>query len=194
MIQREPIVASSREVLIKQDDCYREINADASDLAAYALTEAKDPERKWYGRYHGMTVSPLNKEKVFSLSPEMAFINSIAPFAEFGVGVAKMECHHHYKLHTDWDRGPGINMLLQSQNSFCAFVDIDTDQTVHMNYQPNKLYIFNTQVPHTIFNFEGERFLLTVEFEEHKQVMPYQGFLKRLKREQKLTGSLSLIQ
>jgi|TARA_B110000261_G_C12884992_1_gene278000 hypothetical protein len=173
------------------NECYKELYCDGGTLAEYALAQSlKQDLWMWYPHF-GSSVFSLDLDQVLSLCPMLETINNIAKIKH--AIVTNMTPNDHYKLHIDETAGPRINMLLKSQNSFSAFIDVNNNKTVHMNYQPNKLYIFNTQVPHTIFNFEGDRYLFSIEFEEHKSVLPYRGFVKRLRREEKLTGSLSLI-
>lgn len=172
-------------------ECYTTLYSDAGPLAEYALAEALERE-VWYP-YFGFQAISLAMDHVFSLCPTLETIhNTIAKIK--GIGVTKMLSGDYYKLHKDTKRGVGINMLLQHGNSFCAYVDTQENKTLLLDYQLNTMYLFNTQVLHTVFDFEEDRYMFTVEFEDTRQLLPYRGFIKRLKKAQKLTGSLSLIE
>jgi len=68
-------------------------------------------------------------------------------------------------------------------NSFCAYVDTQENKTLLLDYQLNTMYLFNTQVLHAVFNFEEDRYMFTVEFEDTRQLLPYRALVKRLSKE-----------
>ena len=58
-----------------------------------------------------------------------------------------------------------------------------TDKFIEMKYDPHTYYLFNTQIPHTVYNFKGTRYLLSVDFEEDKTKLTYKQLLKEMKHE-----------
>lgn len=85
-------------------------------------------------------------------------------------GVIKLEPHTVYNWHTDQKRRVAINMLLTAHNdSHCLFTD-DMYQiqvkTTELKYQPQTLYLFNTQYPHIVINNSQNRYLFSLEFDE----------------------------
>jgi hypothetical protein len=86
---------------------------------------------------------------------------------DFHVGVLKLPPNTCYRWHSDTDRQVGINMLLEDNGSKCLFAE-NTEgvsfPTIELAYKPNKYYVFNTRRQHTVLNFAGTRYLLTVEF------------------------------
>ena len=164
---------------MEPNECYRTLYCNAGNLAEYALAEALS--RDVWHPYFGFQAISLDIDHVFSLCPTLETINTIAKIK--GVGVTKMLSNDYYKLHTDTERGVGINMLLQHKNSLCAFVDIEENKTLLLDYQSNTMYLFNTQVPHTVFNFEEDRHLFTVEFEDTRKLLPYRALVKMLSKE-----------
>ena len=50
-------------------------------------------------------------------------------------------------------------------------------------YKPNTYYIFNTQVEHTVYNFETTRYLLSIEFAKNKEQLTYDDLLKEVMAE-----------
>ena len=178
---------------MEPNECYSTLRGSHDKLVDYVLWQAQTQKLWMWSPQQKFVYMNLDMDHVFSLCPILETIhNTIAKIK--GVGISKMLSDDHYKLHKDIQRGVGINMLCQSQKSFSAFVDSQDKQTVLMDYYPNKLHIFKTQIPHTVFNFLGERIMFAVGFEELKSFLPYRGFIKRLKKAQKLTGSLSLIE
>jgi hypothetical protein len=99
------------------------------------------------------------------------------------MGISKVPPFTNYKWHCDLYRGLGINMLLQSQRSQVFFGESVPNETwvsefLEINYQPETFYLFNTQTEHTVFNFEGYRYLFTLEFEQDKTELNYYDVLK----------------
>lgn len=88
----------------------------------------------------------------------------------FVAGILKLDPYICYMWHIDEKRGAGINMLLTpNQRSFCAFTEAKYDEIPvfkiqELSYKPSTYYIFNTKVPHTVYNFETTRYLLSVDF------------------------------
>lgn len=100
----------------------------------------------------------------------------------FIAGVLKLDPYTCYNWHTDTRRGVGVNMLLTpNTRSFCAFSD-DADQLVfkieELKYKPSTYYLFNTQIPHTVYNFETTRYLLSVEFAKDRDQLSFNDLLK----------------
>jgi hypothetical protein len=100
----------------------------------------------------------------------------------FIAGVLKLDPYTCYNWHTDTRRGVGVNMLLTpNTRSFCAFSD-DADQLVfkieELKYKPSTYYLFNTQIPHTVYNFETTRYLLSVEFAKDRDELSFNDLLK----------------
>ena len=103
----------------------------------------------------------------------------------FVAGVLKLDPYTCYDWHTDTRRGVGINMLLTPfDRSVCAF-KVDLDQTVfkidELKYKPSTYYIFNTQVPHTVYNFETTRYLMSVEFVKDKDELTFEDLVEDIK-------------
>ena len=61
-------------------------------------------------------------------------------------------------------------------------IKVDLDQTVfkidELKYKPSTYYLFNTQVPHTVYNFETTRYLMSVEFAKDKDQLSFNDLLK----------------
>lgn len=110
------------------------------------------------------------------------FLRWLSTRYEFMAGVLRLDPYICYNWHTDTRRGVGINMLLTpNTRSFCAF-GLDVDQLVfkiaELKYKPNTYYLFNTQVPHTVYNFETTRYLFSIEFAKDKDELSFDNLLK----------------
>jgi phage anti-repressor protein len=49
-----------------------------------------------------------------------------------------------------------------------------------LSYKPQTYYLFNTQVTHTVYNFETTRYLLSIEFAKNKEQLSYEELLKEV--------------
>ncbi len=100
-------------------------------------------------------------------------------------GVLKLEPYVCYDWHKDTRRGVGLNMLITPNiNSYCLFAanrDTIVFKVDELQYKPNTYYLFNTQVDHTVYNFESTRFLLSIEFELDKDNLTFDQLLKDIK-------------
>lgn len=96
-------------------------------------------------------------------------------------GILKYDPYTCYDWHTDTRRGVGINMLLtQFDRSVCAFAPNKEGivfEIEELKYKPATYYIFNTQVPHTVYNFETTRYLMSVEFVKDKDQLSFEDLV-----------------
>ena len=162
--------------------CYRELDFDTSLLVPWLLNEIE--HRETWHTYFGFQAFPLDVNTVLDLCPPLQTVNSIAEIMSFGI--TKMLEYDYYQLHTDNVRGATINMLLSDENSVCAFVDEQNKKTIQLDYQLSKMYLFNTQVPHTVLNFQGTRILFSTEFKQPKELLPYRQLVKMFSKVQLL--------
>ena len=128
--------------------------------------------------YYNFDAKPLPHELIF----KDEFFVWLAQRYDFIAGVLRLDPYICYNWHTDTRRGVGVNMLLTpNTRSFCAF-GIDSDQLVfkieELKYKPNTYYLFNTQVPHTVYNFETTRYLMSIEFAKNKDELSFNDLLK----------------
>ena len=110
------------------------------------------------------------------------FFKWLVKHYDFIAGILRLDPYICYDWHTDTRRGVGINMLLTPHSrSFCVFAP-DRDEEVfkveELRYKPNTYYIFNTQVEHTVYNFETTRYLLSIEFAKEKHELTFDQLVK----------------
>lgn len=146
-VKSSPLIIDDLNLIINNDDEWvKYFNFDAKPVSADVMR--KDPFLKWLGtRYN--------------------FIG----------GVLKVPAFTEYSWHTDTNRGAGINILLQHSNSVVMFTeneDLLVKDIVPMSYKLNRFYLFNTQIPHSVINFNGNRYLFTIEFDKDKDSLSYE--------------------
>ena len=128
--------------------------------------------------YYNFDAKQLPHELIF----QDEFFRWLSQRYSFIAGVLRLDPYTCYNWHTDTRRGVGINMLLTpNTRSFCAFA-FDADQLVfkieELKYKPNTYYLFNTQVSHTVYNFETTRYLMSVEFAKDRDELSFNDLLK----------------
>lgn len=130
---------------------------------------------KWF-TYHLFLASPMPK---FLIDNEPALKALHEQFEIAHIGVLKLDRNHLYKWHIDGNRGVGINMLLTPDiHSYCLFGERDKyelmqTEFIKLEYKVNTFYVFNTQCPHCIINFEEPRYLFSVEFAKDKNSLTF---------------------
>ena len=128
--------------------------------------------------YYNFDAKQLPHELIY----QDEFFRWLSQRYNFVAGVLKLDPYTCYNWHTDTRRGVGINMLLTpNTRSFCAF-GLDANQLVfkieELKYKPNTYYLFNTQMPHTVYNFETTRYLLSVEFAKDRDELSFEDLVK----------------
>jgi hypothetical protein len=130
--------------------------------------------------YHHFNAKRVPPEIIFKDD----FFRWLVKRYHFVAGILKLDPYTCYDWHTDERRGVGINMLLTpNSRSFCAFTDNKEDAVFkikELSYKPMTYYLFNTQVPHTVYNFETTRYLLSIEFAKNKEQLSYEELLKEV--------------
>jgi len=129
-------------------------------------------------KYYNFDARPILPEVLL----QDKFLKWLSERYNFMGGVLKLDPYTCYDWHIDTRRGVGINMLLTPMTrSFCAF-KFDIDQLVfkidELKYKPQTYYIFNTQVPHTVYNFEATRYLFSIEFAKDKDELSFEDLIK----------------
>lgn len=133
-----------------------------SAIADEALAFSKN-NAVWH-RYYGFDMALLPTE-IAVKEPLLMWLAHNG--FDFHAGVLRLPPNACYKWHTDTDRLVGINMLLEDNGSKCLFAENTEDflfPITELTYKPSKYFVFNTRQQHTVFNFVGTRYLLSVEF------------------------------
>ena len=146
-----------------------------------ALVELVDQSlgHEWMLYYNFMAL-PVPR-KIVMTDP---FFQALAHRHTFHAGVLKMPENTCYDWHTDTNRKVSINMLLSDTRSDCLFMDGVPGMSFRFNrlsYLPETYYAFNTQVPHTVLNYSGDRYLFSVEFLDSSRDLTFDELCAELK-------------
>ena len=110
-------------------------------------------------------------------------IFDIKDFEKLNFNIYSSKNNSKYDWHVDTSRGVCVNMLLNDVESKCLF-SIEQGEITRtfkeLKYKPETYYLFNNQVEHTVINFTQNRYLMSVEFEEGKDVLTFNNLLKEI--------------
>ena len=132
---------------------------EKSAISTELLEFAKNSDG-WFKYYNFDTL--VVPESILEKEP---FFKTLPPFK---AGILRLDPHTCYDWHVDDDRGWTINMLLTAGKSYCLFGARNgvAFPFIELEYEPGVYYAFNTQVPHTVLNFDSTRYLLSIQFNE----------------------------
>ena len=169
---------------------YFEIPEESQVSEIMHLRAITAPKDSWINYYN---FKALEVKSDWVIDPWWEYLHKVHPFK---AGIIKLEANTYYDWHIDTDRGVGVNMLLNNwDRSHCMFnpnLKRGTnvahgnvkDKFIELNYEPQKYYLFNAQVAHTVYNFEETRYLLSIDFEEDRTKLTYKQLLEEINREQ----------
>lgn len=134
----------------------------------------------WYDHYN-YKAKPIPQDLMF-IDP---FYSWLIDRYDFIGGIIKLNPYTCYDWHVDTRRGVGINMSLTPfDRSICAFAP-NIKETIfnieELKYKPMTYYIFNTQVPHTVYTFETTRFMMSIDFAKDKNELTFEQLVKDIK-------------
>jgi hypothetical protein len=75
-------------------------------------------------------------------------------------------------------------LLTPHARSICAFTYNREDPVFkieELQYKPATYYLFNTQVSHTVYNFETTRYLMSIEFAKDKNELTFEDLVKDIR-------------
>ena len=146
--------------------------------------------------HNGFYVYPFEKESEEQFIKDNPFLCWLYELVPFKCGIIKMSPNLLYNFHKDVSRGVCINVLLSHTNSVTLFSEEvlqnqlgkDGKPPTHysnfekLDYEINKFYLFNNQIPHAVYNFEGERCLFSIEFSLDKNKLSYPVLKQKIKQ------------
>jgi hypothetical protein len=160
--------------MIEHNSCYQKINGLSVYINDYFKSSING--HNWQV-YRGWNATAMPLDTTLSNEPVLQALDKQFKIAHFGI--LRMEPNNFYKWHVDGERGVSINMLLTCDSpSYCLFGDKDYEnitqtEFIKLEYQPNTFYIFNTQWPHSVINFDKPRYLFTVMFEQTRESLRF---------------------
>jgi hypothetical protein len=148
---------------------------------APALLELAMAPGDWY-EYYNFTARAVPNEPLIELDPLFKWLSTRYSFV---TGVLRMDPYTCYDWHTDTRRGVGINMsltpMMRSSSMFAPQKEGQVFKIAELQYKPNTYYLYNTQVPHTVYNYETTRFMFSVEFELDKDQLTFEDLMQDIK-------------
>ena len=147
----------------------------AKELLEYALCATNWQD---YYNFKAIQVHP----DILLKDPFLINLYRLHPFV---AGIVKLNPNVCYDWHIDTRRGVGINMLLNFEGtSHCLFAKGEGAQFgfEELVYAPNRYFLFNTQISHTVINFAEPRYLFTLEFAEDKDQLSFGTLYQLIKK------------
>jgi len=164
---------------VKSSDCYFELpyQSEFTTKLYLACQMAKDID--WV-KYYNFELLYIEQEVLRKVDP---FLRQLYKAHRFEAGVVRMQPNTFYDWHVDDNRGVCVNMLINHAQSHCIFRDPKKEGAItgkfhELNYERGVYYFFNNQVEHSIYNFEGTRYLLTLQFAEDKTKLDFHSLVK----------------
>lgn len=128
----------------------------------------KKDDTKFIRVYGDNYVYPLSANDLIKDSNIQALIHKFEIEISKKITIFRLYPNTCYNWHTDGIRSCAINMQLTAfEESFTLFGKYTEsrmiyDNVVRLNYEPNRFYLFNTGIPHTVYNFSHTRYLLSM--------------------------------
>lgn len=177
MFKVKPIFESSSKISIDPKLCYKKLSR--SHIIKDHLEKVKNNLESV--KYYGFDMSLVNKD-VWLKEPLLNKLNET--FRIKGCAYLKLNPFTNYVWHKDTLRGASINMLMTpNAKSYTLFGEEkygDQIKFIEFEYEPEYFYLFNTQINHTVFNFDKERYIFSAEFEKDKNKLNYSDLYNRI--------------
>ena len=160
--------------MIDYKNCYRKIGK------SIVLKDYFENQNLSFQKYYGFDVSFVPLEIILA-EPVLKEINDRYEISTGGI--IRLDSNRCYKWHSDSNRGVSINLLLNPEiESLVLFGNsvFDSDdqyEILKFEYEKDTFYLFNTQMMHTVINFDLPRYLFTVEFKQDKSVLTFNNLL-----------------
>jgi hypothetical protein len=148
--------------------CFSLLRTPAATLLNHCQRLIANPERMWWPHL-GWLASPLNLSWIDE-EPALREVQQISPIAR--LGILRLSAQWVYSWHQDKDRQACINLLLsRDHHSHTLFGEpvnkhSITFHAIELRYPPGRYVLFNNQIPHTVINLDGDRYLLSLEFSD----------------------------
>lgn len=95
---------------------------------------------------------------------------------KFHAGILRMAPNSCYNWHVDTDRHVSLNMLVSDDGSSkCIFAESFglVMPITELKYKEFTYYVFNTKIPHSVYNFSEPRYLFSLEFLDEDKGLNY---------------------
>lgn len=154
------------------EDFFVPVNQDITNILPIVNDFLSTVEWKWVP---GMNVANRTRKleaDILSVCPILSKFKE--RFGGF-LTIFKIPANSAYTWHQDWQAGCSLNMVLEEYKCHTIFaksrhhLDLSPGETniydiVELKYVPNKFYIFNNQIKHSVINLDKDRMLVTYIF------------------------------
>lgn len=146
-------------------ECYAPLRLKAVAVPDF-ISWVLEQEPEWEEHF-GFNAIELPLELV-RVEPALRELDQIWQIGRLGLlEVGEMSV---YDWHVDQYRLSCVNMLYSIDNTSHTLFGSQRDHlnkdVIELKYEPNTFYLFNNQVPHTVINLDGPRFLFSLYFRE----------------------------
>ena len=152
---------------MNQEDCFTPLRHKAVELPDY-IQWLLDQDIEW-AEHFGFQAVPLPADFI-QIEPALQELDKIWQIKR--LGLLRVEPMSVYDWHVDEYRLSCVNMLYSINDSSHALFGAQRDalnkDVVELRYQSDTFYLFNNQMPHTVINLGGPRYLFSLYFEEEK--------------------------
>lgn len=111
-------------------------------------------------------------QSLWILEPFLKKIHSFFPIEH--CIVLNIPPFNMYNWHNDTERGLSINMKLcnniGSHTLFGEPIDEYSNSIIELEYEKDTFYLFNTQQTHCVINFDNDRYMFSVIFQQKKEL------------------------
>jgi hypothetical protein len=137
-----------------------------STLVEYMLNKAMYLDDSKWKHFLDMNLFTLTIDD-FELEPKL--IELINAFdCQNKLAIYRYKPNFCYQWHVDSIRNCALNLQLLGNNSFCMFGEYYEPRKFRnlqqLAYKENTYYLLNVNNYHTVFNFENDRYLLSIGF------------------------------
>jgi hypothetical protein len=156
--------------------CYAMLRQPAQVLVEHCRQVVARTNVLWLPHF-GFLATPLSRDWI-AREPALQAVEQLCPIAQ--LGILQMPDHWVYHWHRDQNRQACINLLISSDHhSHTLFGNRVSETSMHcleLGYEPDRFYLFNNQMPHSVINLDVNRYLFSLEFAEP---LPYHELHQR---------------
>jgi len=148
-------------------------------LTEYMLNLAVTTDESKWNNFLDMSLVTLTIED-FTCSPKL--FELIKNFDCYNkLAVYRHKPNFCYQWHIDSIRFAALNLQLSKAESFCMFGEFFEPKKLKniekLTYKADTFYLLNVSKPHTVFNFQNERYLLSIGFPKPHTYLDVKNYL-----------------
>ena len=149
------------------EDCFTPLRHKAVEITDY-IQWLLGQNPSWEEHFSFQAV-PLPSEFI-KVEPALKELDQIWKIGR--LGLLRVEENSVYDWHVDQFRQSCVNLLFSTENNSHTLFGHQRDSlnkdVIELEYEPKTFYLFNNQVPHTVINLDGPRYLFSLYFDQEK--------------------------